>query len=318
MRVALSIPASSCPIRKDKLQLLGAVLLLTRFKTISMQITNESVAVLWLGAGAVALGMLLPAVLTALGLSFRQSFIDYDALALEPSGDDAEYEDFVTQLRRLGFEPVGRRSTTWWIFHHHWRRNFQACVFAARNRDVIALAYKLFAWDQWRLCFVTAFSDDAIVETANQMESFRIDEPDHLRWGLATPDRALLLERHREACRDFAAAGSPSSRRVALLPAEEVNRLIGHHESRSHLNCHRWTGLTYMSIPLSCLGIGLLLVRCFAGTALYLIPVSIIAWGFLWPTAHVFLMRASASSFRAEDARRQRNQPTPQRAVEGF
>jgi hypothetical protein len=85
-----------------------------------MQLTNETLAVLWLGAGAVALWMLMPAVLNALGLTLWRGCIDGDAAALEPSGgDDAEYDDLFTQLRRLGFEPVGRRSTTCWLFLHH-------------------------------------------------------------------------------------------------------------------------------------------------------------------------------------------------------
>jgi hypothetical protein len=272
-----------------------------------MQLGNDTLAVLWLGAGAVALWRLLPAVLNALGLTLRQGSIDCDAAALEPSGDDAEYDDLFTQLRLNEFEPVGRRSTRCWFFLHHWYRNFQSRVFAARQGDCIALAYRLRAWDRWRLCFVTAFSDGAIVETANQMESFRIEEPDRLRWGLATPDRGLLLERHREVCRDFAGAGSRS---VALLPAEEVNRLHGHHESRRHRKCHRWTGLKSISHSLWFLGLALLLVRRFAGTVPYLLPVSIIAWGFLWPAIHASLFRAAAGRFRAEDARRQ---PTPGR-----
>jgi hypothetical protein len=270
-----------------------------------MQITNETVALLWLGAGAVALWMFLPAVLNALGLTFRQSVIDYDALALEPAGNDAEYEDLYNQLRRLRFEPVGTRSTSRWLYLHHWYRNHQSRVFAARQGDAIALAYKLWAWDQWRLSFVTAFSDGAIVETANQMESLRIDEPDYLRWGLSTPDRAFLLERHREVCPDFAAAGSRSAK---VLPADEVNRLIGHHESRNHRKRHRFTGLKFVSISLGCLLIGLLLVRWLAGTAAsYLLPISIIAWGFLWPAFQTCLLRAAASSSRADDARAPRH-----------
>ena len=269
---------------------------------------------LWLGAGAVVLWMLSAGRAQRAGPDLPAGYLDDDAAALEPSGDDAEYEDLFGQLRSLGFEPVGRRSTTCWFFLHHWCRNFQSRIFAARQGDCIALTYKLRPWDPWRLCFVTAFSDGAIVETANQMESLRIDEPDHLRWGLATPDRALLLERHREVCRDFAAAGSRS---VAVLPVEQVNRLIRHHESRYHRKRHRWTGLNTMSISLWFLGIGLLLVRRFAGTAPYLLPVSIIAWGFLWPAVHALLFRAAAGSFRAEDARRQRNQPAPRRLEEG-
>ena len=275
-----------------------------------MHITTETMVVLWLGAGAVALWMLLPAVLNALGLTLRRSVIEDNPSAVEPAGDDAEYEDLVGQLRRLGFEPVGPRTTTCWLFTHHWYRKFEARVFAARKGDCMVLTYKLRTWDPWRLCFVTAFSDGAIVQTANQMESFRIDEPEHRRWGLATSDRGLLLERHCAMCLDFAAQGS---RTVAVLPAEQVSRLEGHHASRYHRQRHRWTGLKVMSHSLWLLGIGLLLVRRYGGQAPYLLPVSVIAWGILWPAVHARLFRNAAGSFRVEDARRQRNQKTPRR-----
>jgi hypothetical protein len=301
--------------RKEKLELQDAPgVLLFWIETLAMQVTNETLAVLWLGAGAVALWMLLPAVLNALGLTYRRGYVDNDAAALEPTSDDAEYEALIGQLRSLGFEPVGRRSNTYWFYLHHWYRNFQSRVFAAGQGDCIALTYKLRAWDPWRLCFVTAFSDGAILETANQMESFRIEEPDHFRWGLATPDRALLLERHREACRDFACAGGRS---VAVLPADQVSRLSRQHEARNHRKRHRWTGLKTMSTSLWCLGIGLAVVRRYAGTAPYLLPVCVMAWGLLWPFVHAQLFRAASASFRADDARRQENQPAPGRLKGG-
>jgi hypothetical protein len=284
-------------------------------ETMSMHVTAETMAVLWLGAWAVVLWMWLPAVLNALGLTLLQVSMDDDAAALEPSGSDAAYEELFAQLRRLGFVPVGRRSKTCWFFLHHWYRNFQARIFAVPRGDCIAVTYKLWPWDPWRLCFLTAFSDGAIVETANQMESLRIDEPDYLRWGLATPDRALLLERHREACRSFAAGGSRS---VSVLPVEEVNRLELHHAARYHRQHHRWTGLIVMSNSLWCFGIGLLLVRWFGDTAPYLLPVSVIAWGFLWPAVLACLIRAAAGSFRSKDAARQRNQQTPRRLDGGM
>jgi hypothetical protein len=275
-----------------------------------MQVSDDALAVLWLGAAAVASWRLLPAVLNALGLTLRNGSVEDDPAALEPSGDDPEYDDLFTQLRRIGFEPVGRRNTACWFFLHHWYRNFRSRVFAARRGDCIALAYRLRAWDRWRLCFVTAFSDGGIVETANQMESFRIDEPDYLRWGLATPDRGLLLDRHREVCREFAAAGSRS---VALLPAEEVNRLIRRHESRHHRRCHRWTGLICVSLSLPLLGIAVLLASLVAGPAPYLLPVGVIAWGFVWTAIEASLFRAAAGLSRAEDARRRRDRPGPAR-----
>jgi hypothetical protein len=271
-----------------------------------MQVTDETLALLWLGAGAVALWRLLPAVFNALGLTYRYGYVDDEAAALEPAGDDAEYAALFGQLRQLGFEPVGRRSNTVWFFLHHWYRNFQSRIFAAQQGDCIALTFKLRTWDPWRLCFVTAFSDGAILSTANQMESFRIAEPNFVRWGLATPDRALLLERHREACRGFAAAGGRS---VAVLPAYEVNRLIRQHEMRNHRKRHRWTGLKMMSTWLWSLGIVLAVVGGFDGPASRVLPVAVIAWGLLWPVVHALLFRASAASFRADDARRQGRQP---------
>jgi hypothetical protein len=72
-----------------------------------------------------------------------------------------------------------------------------------------------------------------------------------------------------------------------------------------------------MSTSLWCLGIGLALVRGFGGTAPYLLPVGVIAWGLLWPVVHAQLFRAGAASFRADDARRQGNQPAPRRLNRG-
>jgi hypothetical protein len=272
-----------------------------------MPLANETVMVLWWVAGAVVLWRVLPAVLNAQGLTLRRGVIDHDVEALEPTGDDAEYQELFGQLCTNSLEPVGLRRTTCWFFLHHWRKVFRSRVFTARPGDCIALVYRLRDWDRWRLCFVTAFNDGSIVETANQMESFRIEEPDHLRWGLATPDRTLLLARHREACRDFAAK---ASRQVALLPADDVNRLIRDHEMRHHRRRHRWTGLKAVANSCWALCVLLLLARRFATTAPYLMPVSVIAWGFLWPVIHASLFRAGVRSFQADDARRQRSLPS--------
>jgi hypothetical protein len=261
---------------------------------------NEALAELWLGAGAVTLWVLLPAVLNALGLTFRQTSIEENPAALEPVGDDAGYEELFAQLRSLEFKPVGTRTNTFWFFLHHWYRTFTARVFAARRGDAIALVFKLRAWDPWRLVFVTAFSDGAIVETANQMASFRIDEADHLRWGLPTSDRALLLERHQAVCREFAAEGG---RAVATLSVEQVLRLGNQHQLRHHRKRHRWTGLKALSPSFWLLGAGLLLVRGLGGAGPWLLPVSIIVWGFLRPAFHAHLFRQAAGRFRAADAR---------------
>jgi hypothetical protein len=280
----------------------------------AMQVSDEILTVLWLGAGAVALWMFLPAVLDALGLTYRYGHVENDAAAIEPSGDDDEYEALFGELRGLGFEPVGRRSNTCWFFLHHWYRNFQARIFvehvrtpsgALRQGESMATTYKLRAWDPWRLCFVTAFSDGAILITANQMERLRIDEPKYMRWGLATPDRALLLERHREACRDFAAGG----RQAAVLSAHEVNNLILHHEARNHRKQYRWNGLKSRRAYLGWLAVWLALVYPFTETAPALLPLSIIGWGLVVPFVHAHLFRVVSASFRAEDERRQRTDP---------
>jgi hypothetical protein len=284
--------------------------------------------------------MWLPAVLNALGLTLFRVSMDDDAAALEPSGYDAEYAELLAQLRSLGFVPVGRRSKTGWFFCHHWYRNFHSHIFALPRGECIAVTYKLWRWDRWRLYYLTAFSDGALVETANQVERLRIDEPDYLRWGLATPDRTLLLARHREVCRSFA-AGSPDSgavlrvgqivdragavsvlrppaRSIAVLPVDEVIRLELRHASRYHRQHQRSVGLIVMSFSLVCLGIvwlflgaGVLLVGRFADTAPYLVPISVIVWGFLWPAVLAGFLRVGADRARAEDTSRQGDQQTP-------
>jgi hypothetical protein len=295
--------------RKEMLVFLTAsVVLFVQMGTAPMVMTPEMMTALWLAAGAIVLWRWLPALLNALGLTVWRVSVDDDAAALEPAGTDAAYDDLFAQLRDLGFVPVGRRSKTCWFFLHHWRHTFRAHVFAAAQGDCLAVTYKLRPWDPWRLYFVTAFSDGGIVETANQMERLRIDEPDHVRTGLATPDRGELLDRHREVCRTFAAA---SSRRVAGLPVADVNRLELHHSARHHRQRHRWTGVKVMANSLWLLGLGLLLARRFADAAPYLLPATVLAWGVLWPAVHAGLFRAAATAGRADDARRRARPDVP-------
>src|SRR5262249_39120177 len=130
------------------------------------------------------------------------------------------------------------------------------------------------------------------------------------RWALITPDRGLLLERHREVCRDFAATGARS---VANLPAEQVNQCQQAVDSRSHRRRHRFQGLNTMAGSLVTLCAGLALIRPLADDAPFLFPVTILAWGLLWPALHAFQFRAAAAASRAEDAR-QANRPAPRRA----
>jgi hypothetical protein len=64
-----------------------------------------------------------------------------------------------------------------------------------------------------------------------------------------------------------------------------------------------------MSTWLWSLGIVLAVVRGFGGPVPALLPLGVIAWGLLWPVVHALLFRASAASFRADDARRQGTNP---------
>jgi hypothetical protein len=262
--------------------------------------STEAAAVLWGAAALVALRIVLPGVLSALGLTFCRSNIDNDSAALEPAGDDAEYEELFGQLRRLGFVPVGARRNTYWFYLHHWRKVFHARLFAMPQGDSLAVTYKLRAWDRWRLSYVTAFSDEAIVETANQVASLRIEEPQHIRWGFVTADRGLLLERHRELCRHFA---SLAPRRIANLPAEEISRVLQAHEVRHISRQHRWTGLKSVSNAAFMIGLPVLVVRRCGTATPCLLPLSILTAGLLWPLVQAALFRAAARTFAEADAR---------------
>ena len=80
-----------------------------------MQLTDETLTILWLAAGAVALWMLLPAVLNALGLTLRRSVIEDNPAAVEPTGDDAELHSILADacaLRACAFRRDARPIRT--------------------------------------------------------------------------------------------------------------------------------------------------------------------------------------------------------------
>ena len=72
------------------------------------------------------------------------------------------------------------------------------------------------------------------------------------------------------------------------------------------------TYFAYFRVPVESLGLTIPEVLA-QGLRSILLPVSVIAWGFLWPAVHACLFRAAAGSFRAQDARRQLYQQTPRR-----
>ncbi len=167
-------------------------------------LTVESL--LWGAAALVAVWIVGPLLLMALGLTRVGFRIVGGPEALEPAGDDPQYAYLFEQLRDLGFEPLGARQEIGWFSAQHWYKSFPpGRVFASRAGDCFVTLYRIFAGQPWRLSFHTVFTDGSLLSTANQMPNFRVDMPGYYRWAHVTADLADLLAMHREAAENYRA-----------------------------------------------------------------------------------------------------------------
>jgi hypothetical protein len=261
--------------------------------------TDTLCTVLWgLAATAVA-WVCLPNVMQLLGQTRFESETDEDAAAIEPTGDDPEYAALVADLRRLGFEPLGIRWTTGRFYCGHWVKTFRSPTFATPRRDCFASVWRFFPNDPWRLGFLTAFTDGGLVESANQMESFKIQEERHWRWGFATPDRGELLGRHRELVEQYTAEHGCTVDNTSL---QRLGELLIEHEGRWFRKDAAVTALAQLGGTLVLIAAPALAVGSLVGWDGWLLPLAVFGGTIRHVVGSIALFRQAARQFRQEDA----------------
>ena len=156
-------------------------------------------SILWLIAGPLFLSMCLPPLFHLLGWS--RYFMEQDdaAIAAESGDDDAYTAKLLSQLRELGFKPLGAVTETVHFFILHWSWSCRQRIFGSKERRAFAALYRFVKEEPVRLAFVTCFADGAMAWTGNHSEDIRMLSADFVRWGFATDDLAELLERHHQA-----------------------------------------------------------------------------------------------------------------------
>lgn len=261
--------------------------------------TDTLCMVLWGFAATAVAWVCLPHVLQMLGQTQLESQTDEDPAAAERTDGDQGYAVLLADLRRLGFEPLGIRWTTGRFYCGHWVKTFRSPTFATPRRDCFATVWRFFPDDPWRLGFLTAFTDGGVVESANQMEGFKIQEERHWRWGFATPDRGELLQRHRELVEQYAASHDCTADNPSL---QRLGELLVEHEGRWFRKDAANTALAHLGGTLVLLALPALAVGSIAGWNGWLLPLAVLGGTVRHVVGSITLFRQAARQSRQEDA----------------
>ena len=252
---------------------------------------------LWTAAGLIVLWTCGPSVLEWLG--FRRLFAEghEDPAAAEP-GDEPPYAAVAAELKSLGFEPIGVKTSRLWFTSFSWTKTFRVLLFATPQRDVVAALYRLIPGEPWRLAYSTAFTDGSLVQSGHQMCNLKIEHDDYLRWGSATIDRAELLRMHRDVSEQFRAKGGRTVGPLSPALYAELDR----RHSENVLNRE------FKHLPLQCLFTVLISLLPFAllaginfGWQSAFVPVGVIVGGMLHILTRSSSFRSAAEQLRAED-----------------
>jgi hypothetical protein len=263
-------------------------------------LTTDTLCAVWWGVAATAVAWVcLPWLMQLVGQTQFASQADEDAAALAPGDDDPTYAALFRELHQLGFAPLGVRWTTCRFFSGHWVKTFRALTFVTAQRDCFAAAFRLFPGDPWRLAFLTACTDGGLVESANQMECFTIQEDGYWRWGFATPDRDELLRRHRELVEQYCAAGGCSVDHPSLTQLGEV---VTGHEARWYRKDAACTALGHLGSTLAVIALPALALGYVVGWDSWPVPLAVLVGTVRHVVMSIGLLRQASRQMRSEDA----------------
>ena len=165
--------------------------------------------VLWAGALALTIWILVPAIAFALGAGGGvQTDVYPDVGSPGLPGDDALMESRRQQLAALGFRAVGRtREHGRFIFptHWHWQQYGTTRWFVSPDGHTHVTLSRVIADEPVRMAAVTAFDGGGMVRTSSPgTEAKQFAQPTYWRVGLRNVDPATLVARHQEQVEAFA------------------------------------------------------------------------------------------------------------------
>jgi hypothetical protein len=252
---------------------------------------------LWAVACAGVFIVCLPMLLGLIGMTRVHKRLEDGAEYPVPPEGEAEYAVLVSQLRALGFEPLGVKRTVVWFFCHHWAKPFTTHVFGSRRHKCFAAVYQLAAGDPMRVSLVTVFADGSMLTTGNSLKSLVIDEPDYLRQGVPTTDMDELLRRHLAA----AASRQPAHWAEPSLDPHVYAERDAVHEQR-YVTAHA-PDLAGPPLKLALTFVALLAAPAamYLGIEHWLIPVAVLAGAVAFVVLMPLLRRVASRDLAQKD-----------------
>lgn len=240
------------------------------------------VPLLWLLAGGFVAYLTLPSILYRAGFGRTTSYGIDDPDRCRPSGDE-RCADLCQQLLDLGFEPLGLRVETSWLFIDYWRKVYRARIFYSPKANCYATLSRTIETGPWKVCLCSCLEGGGLLETNGGIEVVA-QHDSYFMWGFTTADIKDLLALHEQVVTKVLSRGHQLSSRRGLQSFVETE--LAHERLNCAAENHReiagqMLSITYVTVLLLPLiffgGLGL--------TALWL-PAGIIVFGLLYLLFH--------------------------------
>jgi hypothetical protein len=158
---------------------------------------------LWIGAVCGAVWVLVPPLAELLGLSWIHYVPHEDPRAVEPSGNDPDYQRRYRELQALGFRPIGFVSERVWFKYNRWFKAHHVRSMISADGLCYANLYRLDDAEPVRISFKTFTSGGGIVNTVTPGAGIQNLTETSLRVESPTNDLGELLAQHQENIKLF-------------------------------------------------------------------------------------------------------------------
>ena len=177
--------------------------------------------VLYVAAVAATIWVLVPAVAFSLGWMRLRATVVRDRAAVEPKGDDPDYELRYRQFAALGFEPAGTsRETCWFINNHkwYWRAEGSRWMTTPDGKMLVSF-HRMISAEPVRFGVITMFERGGLVRSTCPGAGVTYDSETSLRVEFPSIEPEQLIAKHQEHVDAFARR---RGRAVAPASLEEI------------------------------------------------------------------------------------------------
>jgi len=217
--------------------------------------------VLWAGALALTIWILVPAIAFALGAGGGvQTDVYPDVGSSGLPGDDALMESRMQQLAALGFRAAGRtREHGRFLFptHWHWEQYGTTRWFVSPDGHTHVTLSRVIPDEPVRIAAVTTFDGGGMVRTSSPgTEAKQFAHPTYWRVGLRNVDPATLVARHQEQVEAFAREHAARARTATVAEVAAADTAATRATLRKSAAGSYTLLCVLLPVPISLVGLG--------------------------------------------------------------